>query len=104
MTRPEVISDWADVLDRLEQHVALTEQVVSDQIVTIPEPWTPPTGLAPIPDVFLARARNLLARQQALIDVIPSMMEATNEQRRVVHRITEATTNARGPVYFDVAT
>lgn len=104
MNAQDPTADWVAVLDRLEEHVALTERAVADQVVPATQTWVPPADMAPMPDIFLARARNLLARQQALIDVIPSMISSTNEQRRVLHRIGDATGSATSPVYLDIAT
>lgn len=104
MNGAEAAVEWVAVLDRLEEHLTLTERAVADQIVPPTESWEPPTGIAPLPDVFLARARNLLNRQQALIDVIPTLMTNANDQRRVLHRIDEATGQQTRPVYLDIAT
>ncbi|HWU21196.1 MAG TPA: hypothetical protein VN088_06710 [Nocardioides sp.] len=99
-----VVSGWDAALGDLETHVTEAEKLVRGRLGGTLGSWTPPGDLGPVPDEFLFRARQLLGRQQALIDAIPGMMSATGDQRRVLGRIADATGRPTVPVYIDVAT
>jgi hypothetical protein len=98
------VDGWEHALIELEEHVALAERLVCSRLAAEPLPWQPPTQLGPLPDEFLFRARQLLRRQQALIDAIPAVLATTGHHRRVLGRITDATGRPTTPIYIDVAT
>ncbi|HWU22009.1 MAG TPA: hypothetical protein VN088_10820 [Nocardioides sp.] len=99
-----VVSGWDSALGDLETHVAEAERLVRGRLGGALATWAPPGDLGPVPDEFLFRARQLLRRQQALIDAIPGMMSTTGGQQRVLGRIADATGRPTVPVYIDVAT
>ncbi len=93
---------WREALDRLEAHAERAEQMIGGDGDPGQEPWLPPTGLGPIPDEFVPRARQLLARQQKLMEAIPAMLSDKHQQRQVADRVADATTAPHHPVYLDI--
>lgn len=66
---------WAGVLDELEYRLGLAaadaathsdRDTVAGAAIDAPGPWTPPTGIGPIPAELVARAQELLAGQREL--------------------------------------
>lgn len=104
MTGDPEVTGWESALDSLEEHVSEAERLVRGRLGGAPASWSPPGDLGPVPDEFLFRARQLLRRQQAVIDAIPGIMSTTGDQRRVLGRIADATGRPTVPVYIDVAT
>ncbi|HJQ05028.1 MAG TPA: hypothetical protein VJ872_06270 [Nocardioides sp.] len=104
MSADPAVAGWESALDSLEDHVSEAERLVRGRLGGAPSSWSAPGDLGPVPDEFLFRARQLLRRQQAVIDAIPGMMSSTGDQRRVVGRIADATVRPAVPVYIDVAT
>ena len=99
---------WEQALDGLEAHVVRAEQIIAgmlpaDSVESAGSvPWSPPTGLGPLPAEFVFRARTLLERQERLIAAIPQVLAETGKQRRLADRVGDATTNPTLPVYLDV--
>ncbi|WP_036519426.1 hypothetical protein [Nocardioides sp. J54] len=93
---------WREALDRLEEHADRAEQLIRGKAGVEELPWQPPTDLGPIPDEFVPRARQLLARQQQLMAAIPALLVDKNQQRRWADRAAGATSTPAHPVYLDV--
>ncbi len=97
------VAAWSAVLDRLEADVILGEVSVGSSQVTVElEPWLPPNGLGPIPESLVARAREIAARQAAVVTGLPSAMERVFQQWELTKKINEATATVRPPsIYID---
>lgn len=93
---------WREALDRLEAHAERAEEMIGGDAGPGEVPWLPPADLGPIPDEFVPRARQLLARQQALMEAIPAMLSDKHQQRQVADRVADATTAPTSPVYLDI--
>lgn len=93
---------WREALDRLEAHAERAEEMIGGGADPGEAPWLPPAGLGPIPDEFVPRARQLLARQQALMEAIPALLSDRAQQRQVAERVADATTTPTSPVYLDI--
>jgi hypothetical protein len=98
------VDGWEQALGELEQHVGMAERMIRDRLVSEPLDWQAPEELGPMPDEFVFRARQLLRRQQALIDAIPGILASTSDQRKVLGRISDATGRSPLPLYIDLAT
>ncbi len=104
-TSPQRPASWREALDRLEAHADRAEGVLrgmAEENDAVPVPWLPSADLGPIPDEFVPRARQLLARQQQLMAAIPVVLADNRGQQRVAGRVGEATTVPPRPVYLDV--
>ncbi|WP_182112589.1 MULTISPECIES: hypothetical protein [unclassified Actinotalea] len=93
---------WEAALATLEMDVAQAEAMLAlDRIAEAPprDPWSPPSGLGPLPLALADRARTLLDRQ---IDVGRRLAEAAELSRRH-HRAAQALRQAPPsvPVYLD---
>ena len=93
---------WREALDRLEAHADRAEQLIRGHAAPHEPPWQPPTDLGPIPDEFVPRARQLLARQQRLMSAIPALMADNHHQRKVATRVADATSAPAHPVNLDI--
>jgi len=98
------VDGWQHALAELEDHVATAERMIRDRLPSAPLDWQPPADLGAMPGEFVFRARQLLKRQQALIDAIPGVLASNADRRRVLGRIHDATGRPTPPVYVDVAT
>ena len=65
-----------------------------------PRPWTPPTGLGPMPAALSDRASSVLARQSVLVARLVEARSAVQQQLGVVRRV-EASHEPGRPVYLD---
>lgn len=101
-TTPRRPVTWREALDRLEAHADRAEQMIRGHAAPDEPPWAPPTDLGPIPDEFVPRARQLLARQQRLMAAIPALLTDKDRQRRVADRVAGATSTPAHPVYLDI--
>lgn len=106
-TAPGWVDAWESALAELEIDVAAAERVLAlDHLAPAAPavhapggPWTPPTGLGPLPAVLEDRARALLGRQ---VETARRLAEAAELSRR--H--SKAAQALRGappslPVYLD---
>lgn len=101
------VGGWHVELDRLELHVDRAEQLIGApaglDAAGEPRAWQVPTGLGPLPEEFIPRARLLLERQRRLMALIPSVLADNRQQQRVADRVSGATTAPTSPVYVDVS-
>lgn len=93
---------WREALDRLEAHADRAEELIRGHAAPDDVPWSAPEDIGPIPDEFVPRARQLLARQQRLMAAIPALITDTRRQQQVAGRVSEATTAPARPVYLDI--
>ncbi|GAA1957808.1 hypothetical protein GCM10009798_16580 [Nocardioides panacihumi] len=97
---------WEPVLDDLEREVERAERIVaSAQTRSAAEglsDWEPPADLGPLPHHLVARAQDLLERQQAVTDRIRPLLLATRQQLQIGQRFGRPTARPATPVYLDV--
>lgn len=93
---------WERALDELEAFSRLTEAQLQTAQPMQAEQWSVP-DLVPMPAELADRARELLTRQQQLLDLLPTALEKVRQQRTVTERFSQ--TSRRGhdsvPVYID---
>ena len=84
------LATWVHVLDELEQRIAAQEHIVELAAQgRHPDPeellelvgFTEPDGLPPIPEALGDRARQLLARSDAVRDNVAELVESTRPRR-----------------------
>lgn len=92
---------WEGALAELELDVALAEQMLTLGHIAQdpPTPWSPPSGLGPLPTEMVDRARTLLDRQ---LDVARRLAEAADLSRRHSRAVQAMRATAPSvPVYID---
>lgn len=92
---------WARALDALEAQIVVGRQLTEGRSPAVPEPWSAPADLGPLPAELLERAGELHARQQALLADLPESIARVRRQLSVTKKVSDATTSARRPVYID---
>lgn len=88
---------WERVLDEMETFLLAAPAPVD---AVAPEPWFPPE-LGPIPADLADRARDLLGRQQHLLEELRLARDAVRHQQAVTDRFIAAARRSDGPVYVD---
>jgi hypothetical protein len=103
MTPPEPApaDAWARALDALEAHLLVARELAAGRSPAVPLPWSPPTGLGPLPAELVDRARALQVQQQALLAELPAVIGRTRRQLSVTKRVSDATASPHRPVYID---
>lgn len=92
---------WAQALDALEAQILVGRQLTEGRSPAVPEAWSTPTDLGPLPAELLARAGEVHAQQQALLADLPEFIARVRRQLSLTKRVSDATTSARRPVYID---
>lgn len=98
MSQPD---SWERVLDGLEADVLEAEGRLRGLTPAEPTPWTPPTGLGPIPAGLVGRARELQQRRREVIVRLEESVRGLRRQRALTARLGAVTGSARRPVYID---
>jgi hypothetical protein len=97
---------WTTVLDELELDVGTVEAMLADtqRIRDLPpaHPWSPPTGLGPLPLDLRPRADAILQRQLAAATDLARALVQTRRQAAAAARI-DTGRDAGRPVYLDCA-
>ncbi|MBS2940011.1 hypothetical protein KDN32_19925 [Nocardioides sp. J2M5] len=99
----DVVRSWRDALEALEHDVRVAERMLTgplDGDTSVPAAsgaWVPPQTGGPIPDALVARARDLLRRQ----DVVREGLARALEQTRV--GLAQLRPVDRAPVYVDIS-
>ncbi len=93
---------WCAALDELEVDLRAAEQtLVLDRIAETPRPpWTPPSGLGPMPADLIERARALHARQLEVSRRLAEGVALSRSQLQATRRVHQRAESA--PVYLDV--
>ena len=94
---------WEAELDRLELDVLRVERVLKGLSALPTEVWTPPSIPGQMPSDLVARAQELLDRQDRATELLGHSLAAAQRQIAYGDRVTEATGQApAAPVYLDV--
>jgi hypothetical protein len=94
---------WEDELDRLELEVLRVERMLGGAGPMPADSWTPPAVGGPIPDDLVARARDLLERQERAGAALREALASAHRQIAFGTRVTNATTAGPSqPVYVDL--
>ena len=101
---------WASVLADLARDAAEHERILAsiregsdDEELPAPAPWTPPSGLGPLPVNLREQAMRVLAKQ---LDFAVRMTEAQThnaEQQRLADRLNGGYARTTAPAFFDTA-
>ncbi|WP_157042063.1 hypothetical protein [Nitriliruptor alkaliphilus] len=82
---------WGVVLDQLEGDLDRLEAALDAGDTIDPSPWTPPTGLGPLPDELRERASDVLARLQDLSDEVRDARTASLGEAQRTRQRRDAT-------------
>lgn len=97
--------EWEQALARLQDDlVALERSHFADEPFD-PQPWTPPALPTPLPAYLSDRARDLAARQTALLTLLADRRDRARRQLEVTRRINASTGAAsrRPTTFFDTS-
>lgn len=108
MPEPSFEQAWRDALagleldlDRAESMLRVVQDGAPPQDVTGLGSWAPPTGLGPLPESLVERARVVLARQLAVVEDLTTA--AIHSRQRVeLHRRLRADAVSR-PLFVDAS-
>jgi hypothetical protein len=105
VTREAWLAAWSQALDDLEMDVEATESMLSDdhrlRDTPLRDPWSPPTGLGPLPLDLRPRADAILQRQIATAEAITRSLATNRRQAAVTARIETGSRDAARPAYID---
>lgn len=100
-------SAWTQALDRLELDVATVETMLSDahrlDDAPVPDPWSPPEGLGPLPLDLRPRADGILKRQTAAAQLLAQRLVGTRRQVAAVAKVETRDSVPSRPAYLDCA-
>ncbi len=98
---------WVAALDALEADVDAVEKMIEDEHrereLPVADPWTPPTGLGPLPLDLRPRADAILARQLAAAQALSAAITANRRQAAYTARVEVGTDGKATPSYVDCA-
>ena len=94
---------WQVTLDRMELDVIRAEIALANDGELRIDEWDVPGDHGPIPPALRAQARELLERQQAVLEQVAQKLGATLRQQAVVERVSQSSTSPSGPIYVDVS-
>lgn len=94
---------WEAELDRLELDVLRVERVLKGLSGLPAEPWAPPSIPGQMPADLVARAQELLDRQEQATALLAAGLVAAHRQIAYGDRVSDATAPApAAPVYLDI--
>jgi hypothetical protein len=107
-TRSEAnLRAWAEVLDRLERDVEVTEQLVraASTPIVAPEPvaWQPPVLDGPLPDELLGRAREIHQRQTRAKAALSAALAESRAKQQAGRSVRPAAAAPAAAAYVDVS-
>jgi hypothetical protein len=98
---------WVTALTDLEADVAQVEAMITDDHLNrdhpVVDPWTPPTGLGPLPLDLRPRADALLQRQLAAAQNIALALATNRRHAAFADRVESGSAGAPRPSYVDFA-
>ncbi|MEJ5944050.1 hypothetical protein WDZ17_01895 [Pseudokineococcus basanitobsidens] len=110
---PSFTESWEAALADLEVEVDAAEELLARlhrhaelPAAALRRPWTPPSGLGPLPLPLADRARALADRQARAADALGRALVLNRRQARAVDSLVDARrarTGGDGAVYLDVA-
>lgn len=94
---------WVDLLDRLEDDVAIAMCALDDPSAppAHTELWAPPTDMGPLPEDLLPRASLLQRAQKSVRDRQAQALESVRQQLGAVQSVPKDAGN-NGAVYLNV--
>lgn len=102
------VDAWSTALDDLELDLADTQALITalhngkpHADVAATRPWRPPTGLGPLPESLVERARVVLERQLRVSQQLASAVAVNRRHSRAAAAIRSAETAV--PIYVDLA-
>lgn len=98
----EDLATWERILDGLEADLARSESALTAAPEVPDDSWTPPEGAPAMPAALLPRARDLLARQEALQAPLAAALHEILEQRRAATPRAGATHAPVRAAYLDI--
>lgn len=93
---------WETALDRLELDIINAERRLVGKHAPDPEPWDEPQLTGPMPSDLVDRAKDLLARQDAVREQMAAALQTLRDQRDFATRVDRATARTARPVYVDL--
>lgn len=96
---------WERALDDLQDALGAIERSHFADEPFEPRPWAPPALPTALPSYLAPRARDLVARQEALLTLIAENRDRVRRQLDVTRRINQVTGSASRPptVFFDAS-
>ena len=98
----EDVAAWERILDGLEADLVRSESALGAAPDVPDGSWTPPEGAPPLPAALLPRARDLLARQEALQAPLAAALHEILELRRAATPRAGATHAPVRAAYLDI--
>jgi hypothetical protein len=96
---------WVAALAALEAEIDQIEGLLTDdhrvRDLPVPDPWSPPPGLGPLPLDLRPRADEVLARQLAAARAITRTLVANRRQAHLTLRMESGARAATRPAYVD---
>lgn len=106
MPPPDWHQVWCQVLDELELDVAGVEAMLAEERrlreQPLPDPWSPPPGIGPLPLDLRPRADAILQRQFAAAQAIAHALATNRQQSAMLARVETGQPTGR-PAYLDCA-
>ncbi len=98
---------WIAALDAMEADVEAVERMIRDehrsQELPSADPWTPPSGLGPLPLDLRPRADVILSRQLEAARAAALAITANRRQTAFAARVEVGTPGKAVPTYLDCA-
>lgn len=98
---------WITALDALELDVQAVEAILAaDHLareVPLPDPWSPPEGMGPLPLDLRPRADAILTRQIAASEAISRALIGNRRQANLLGQLDTDRRAPRRPAYIDCA-
>ncbi|MBO9521604.1 MAG: hypothetical protein J7518_08715 [Nocardioidaceae bacterium] len=103
MNADRIRSIWETEIDRLELEVIRIERLLRGLHAAPAEPWQPPAVPEPIPADLLARATDLLDRQEIARTALKDALAEAQKQVAYADRVAQVTGRSlTEPVYLDL--
>lgn len=94
---------WQVTLDRIELDVIRAELALAHGTDLRVDQWDVPGPQGPVPTALQARAHEILARQEAVLEQLADRLGDTSRQQAVVDRVDRASGRRHVPAYVDVS-
>ncbi|WP_033345976.1 hypothetical protein [Catenuloplanes japonicus] len=98
---------WTEALDRLELDVTIVEALLTDihrsDELPVPDPWSPPEGIGPLPLDLRPRADGILKRQTAAAQLLAQALVGTRRQVAAASKVETRDSMPSRPAYLDCA-
>lgn len=95
------MTTWAVALDTFEGRLEAQRAALDAGEAGALEPFAPPPGLGPLPAGLSARAKDLLAQSQDLVEELAGNVQALSQDLAVVRTVETSTARPRQANFVD---